>query len=245
MDGHYTYLLLNLAALSVPLLLGLHPKVRYYQKWPGLIFALLTSGLVHIIWDIWKTNAGVWGFNPQFTLAPRFFGLPLEEILFFVVIPFSSLFIYHSLGIVAQVRDREVFADRGERFVRRISIAVATSLLIIGLIFREQIYTFTILGFNALVILLIGYLRPRLFKSLQFWLFILISYVPFLLVNGILTGLPVVVYNNLENWGIRIGTIPLEDFFYSFSMLASYLLATLLWEQFWHNLKSRVKAQPN
>jgi lycopene cyclase domain-containing protein len=39
------------------------------------------------------------------------------------------------------------------------------------------------------------------------------------IVNGILTSKPVVVYNNLENMNIRIGTIPVEDFFYNMTLL--------------------------
>jgi lycopene cyclase domain-containing protein len=51
--------------------------------------------------------------------------------------------------------------------------------------------------------------------------------VPFLIANGVLTGLPVVLYDDAENLAIRAGSIPLEDFFFSFSMLA---LAVLVYD---------------
>jgi lycopene cyclase domain-containing protein len=42
--------------------------------------------------------------------------------------------------------------------------------------------------------------------------------------NSVLTALPVVEYNSVAIWGVRFGTIPVEDFFYNYSMLSFYLL---------------------
>jgi lycopene cyclase domain-containing protein len=50
---------------------------------------------------------------------------------------------------------------------------------------------------------------------------------PFFIVNGVLTALPVVWYNNAEIMGPRIGTIPAEDSMYSMLML---LLTVTLYE---------------
>jgi len=63
-------------------------------------------------------------------------------------------------------------------------------------------------------------------SSVFLYSFILISLGPFLLVNGVLTGLldsvsPPVWYNDSENLGLRLMTMPEEDFFYSFSLLFS------------------------
>jgi lycopene cyclase domain-containing protein len=62
----------------------------------------------------------------------------------------------------------------------------------------------------------------------------LIALIPFLIVNGLLTSIPVVLYNDAENLGIRIYTIPVEDVFYGYALL----LGTILVMQQAHKTKT-------
>ena len=41
-----------------------------------------------------------WTFDPEQTLTARLFGLPLEELGFFVVIPLAGLLTYEAVGVV-------------------------------------------------------------------------------------------------------------------------------------------------
>jgi lycopene cyclase domain-containing protein len=56
-----------------------------------------------------------------------------------------------------------------------------------------------------------------------FSLTFLISLIPFIIVNGVLTGAvtqkPIVWYNQAHILGLRIITIPIEDIYYNLSML--------------------------
>lgn len=67
----------------------------------------------------------------------------------------------------------------------------------------------------------------------------LIHLLPFVIINGILTALPVVSYNNLYNSGIRLGTIPVEDLVYSMLML---LMNVAIYEALYYKSKRKVVA---
>ena len=96
-------------------------------------------------------------------------------------------------------------------------------VLLLSYLFMDKAYTLSVCIFMAVILFILAY-RPQQWFFVFLLSFILISLGPFLLVNGVLTGLldsvsPPVWYNDEENLRIRIMTIPIEDFFYSFSML--------------------------
>lgn len=217
----YTYLLINFFSILVPLLFSFERKMKFYKKWKQLLPALLTTAIVFIVWDYFKTRNGIWSFSEVYTVGIRFFGLPLEELLFFFAIPYSCVFIYESVFYYVK---QPVF----EKYVFSVS-SVISVLALAGAAFSwGQVYTFSVLFLLAIALPL----SVRLFSQDQFDKFMityLISLFPMAVVNGMLTALPVVIYNDAENMGVRIGTIPLEDFIYSFLLLFSNLL---LYEMF-------------
>jgi lycopene cyclase domain-containing protein len=67
------------------------------------------------------------------------------------------------------------------------------------------------------------------FKKLKtFTLSFILSTIPFLIFNGLLTAIPVVIYNRSENLGVRLFTIPLEDVFYGMLLI---LINTLIYQK--------------
>ncbi|UCG00025.1 MAG: lycopene cyclase domain-containing protein [Spirochaetaceae bacterium] len=205
----YLWILLGIAA--VPLVLSFDRKVHYVSRWPAVFAAAGIVGVVYVAWDILKTEAEVWSFAERYAGSFKILGLPLPEILFFLVVPFSCIFIYEVV--------RAYFKEHIVRIPRWIWFTAAAVLVVLAMIFRSQLYTLTVLLSVAVFFALAAAVRPGLLGSRQFWLALLLTYVPFLIFNGLLTAIPVVIYNNAENWGIRVYTIPLEDFFYSFSLL--------------------------
>jgi len=209
---NFTYLLLLLGSLAVPLAFSFKKEVRFYTKLKYLLPAILFSGAIFIMWDIRFEALGIWSFNPEYLLGIYILNLPLEEWLFFVVVPYCCVFIYEILVVKLPHFEKP-------NFFLAISLVLLVAFALVAYFFRQKLYTF----FNFfLLTIYFGYtiFRNR-FKQhyTKFYLTWLISLIPFLVINGFLTALPVVEYNNDHNLGVRIFTIPLEDFFYLFLLL--------------------------
>lgn len=209
--AHYTYLLLNLFTISIPFALSFESKVQFYKKWKYYLPSLFITALLFLIWDYYKTKFGVWQFNDDFIIGIKFFGLPIEEYFFFFTVPYSCTFIYE---VVAYYNKRN-FLTKDIKFV---SIALSFIFLMFSFFVLEKSYTWSVTFGMAFIIPFLIYTLDS-FKFQHFVLMFLISILPMAIVNGVLTALPVVVYNNVENIGIRTITIPVEDYLYSFILL--------------------------
>jgi lycopene cyclase domain-containing protein len=182
------------------------------------------TALLFIVWDIAFTQQGVWGFNPNYITGIYFFNLPMEEVLFFICIPFSSIFIYESL-ITFKVN------DYFKKWETPITYTLIIAFSFMAGLFYDKLYTSFTFGLNALFLTIYLAFIKNKFLS-RFYFAYLIILIPFFIVNGILTGTgikePIVWYNNSENLGIRLLTIPVEDIFYGMLML---MLSITFYEQ--------------
>ena len=208
------YLLLNVVTLSFPLLKSFDSRIAYAKKWKALAPGLLITATFFIIWDVIFTAYGVWGFNPQYLLGIHFFGLPLEEWLFFLVIPFACVFIYECVGYF--IPDIQT-----PPFLPYLSRIIALLLIALSLLHADRMYTYWNFMFGGIFLGYISIRKPMWLG--RFWVAYLLHLIPFFIVNGILTGSwieeQVVWYNNEENLNIRLFTIPIEDSVYSLLLL--------------------------
>ncbi len=204
--AHYIYLALILFTLSYPLYKSFEEKINYVSKWKFLFPAIISSAIFFIAWDIWFTKIGVWKFNPDYILGIYILNLPIEEWLFFIVIPFACIFIY-------EVMNYFVKKDVLKNYTPLITIVLVIFLVAFSVIYADRIYTFITFSLLAFFLLTHQYVIKSDYLG-KFYLAWLICIIPFLIVNGVLTAMPVLIYNNAENMAIRIITIPLEDFFY-------------------------------
>ncbi|MDO8930550.1 MAG: lycopene cyclase domain-containing protein [Bacteroidota bacterium] len=222
---NYTYLLLLIASIAVPLALSFDKNVQYYKNLKYILPAILVTAALFIVWDINFTKANVWSFNHEYTLGKDIKGLPIEEWLFFLVIPYACVFIYEVLKFYLK---KQELANPFLAF----SLFLMVGFALISYFFRHQAYTFLTFLFSAV------YLGYTVFRNkfkpyiTKFYYAYFVSLLPFLIVNGILTSMPVVEYNFAHILNIRIINIPIEDFSYLFLML---LMVTTIYENLKEN----------
>ncbi|MDX2190490.1 MAG: lycopene cyclase domain-containing protein [Bacteroidota bacterium] len=213
--NHFSYFLIDILTVLFPIVWSFEKKMNFVQKWRFLIPGLIATAIFFLIWDGVFTYLGVWGFNPDYNLGINIINLPLEEVLFFICMPFASMFVYETVYFLWKGRIRA-------GILHQISIVITFFCLLFGMYHYDKWYTCVAFVGSGL---LLGY-HCSMKNSLdheKFWVSYLIILIPFTLVNGILTGAitsePIVWYNNTENLGIRFITIPIEDFAYNMLLL--------------------------
>lgn len=212
----YTYLLLNIATISFPFLWSFEGRMSFYKNWYALFPAIALTAAIFITWDHYFTDWGIWGFNLKYITGISFFGLPIEEWLFFFTVPYACIFIYESLNYYFK---KNIFYGCGVKILLAFQV-LAITMAVVNI---NKWYTSTAF-FLASILLPTYYLFHGQKMLEKFFVLYLVHLIPFFIVNGALTALPVVTYNNEENLAIRMGTIPVEDAIYSMCLLLMNLL---------------------
>ena len=211
---NYLYLLINITSILIPFIFSFYHKTSFFPIWKKLFPGYIIMTTIYLIWDIIFTRMGIWGFNDQYLIGVKIFFLPLEEWLFFLCIPFASLFIHYN-----KVRLQPKWQLSKSKTKSTVIIIITALLLILFQNFGKLYTTTTFITTIILLILVMDKNISLLQDFLVSYTFILI---PFFIINGILTGSfivdQIVWYNNDHNMGIRIGTIPFEDIFYGMTL---------------------------
>jgi len=209
----YTYLLIDIGCILIPFLASFYPKHAFYKEWKAFFASNFLVAIFFLIWDAYFTLNSIWGFNPDYLTGIYIFNLPIEEVLFFVSIPYACVFTYFALKYLLENNPLT-------RIHKILTILFIGFLLTVGLLSLDKWYTG--LTFLMTAIYLIFKLIGKKDLSYHYLAYFLI--LPFFfLSNGILTGSflesPIVWYNNDENLGIRMFTIPVEDTFYGMLLI--------------------------
>ena len=216
------YLLLNLGSVSVPFLYSFHPRLQLHKRFLWIFISILLTMGIFIPWDVIFTMNGIWGFNDTYFLGSKFLSLPIEEWLFFICIPFACVFTHYALLLY--------FPNfkLNKATTKWICIGLISLLFVLAVMNYDKWYT--LINFSLAIPLTVLVYKYNTQLLQHFFLTFLVMLIPFFIVNGILTGSfiedQVVWYNNAENLGIRMGTIPVEDSIYAYTLILCNLFLT-------------------
>jgi lycopene cyclase domain-containing protein len=213
--SNFLYAAILLFSVFIPAIFTFEPNFKFHKKAPKLLIAILVGAILFIAWDIKFTEMGVWGFNSTYYLGLKFFDLPIEEILFFFIIPYSCIFLHEAFYYHFDIDPLK----KVSKFISGFLIIFCSAIALINI---DKAYTLTAMSALTLVLMAAEFVFKNKEMS-RFYLVFLIVIVFFAIDNGILTGsfIPgeVVWYNDEENLGFRFGTIPFEDIFYGMSLI--------------------------
>jgi len=215
------YLLFNLVILAGPVIFSFESKVRFVSRWPQAFGAVGVALIPFVIWDVLVVQRH-WWFNPRYTTGAVIAGLPVEEILFFVSAPFACLFVW---DVFFANREAGVLLDN--RIVRT-GIA-GGGLAAVPLLWFGYEYAGTVLLALTVVAGLDQVLRTRLLRQGRTYRYLGVVTLFILLFNGYLTFRPLVLYADSYLLGLRILTIPVEDFLYGYALV---ILTVLIYHRF-------------
>ncbi len=114
---HYSYVLIFISICAIGVNFGF--RLQFSKK---LKLFLLTDSLilvVYLIWDFWAISKGSWFFDADQILGVMLLGkLPIEEFLFFIIVPLMTVLTYLALikltgwqKLTDEGKDKEAASD--------------------------------------------------------------------------------------------------------------------------------------
>jgi lycopene cyclase domain-containing protein len=99
--GQLTYLGLLAGCLVVTAPLELVLRVRVYARWRRFLLAVLPEFVVFVAWVLYAIAQGHWHYDAELILGDRLpGGIPLEEVLFFLVVPLCAVLAFEAVAKV-------------------------------------------------------------------------------------------------------------------------------------------------
>ncbi|HLG31913.1 MAG TPA: lycopene cyclase domain-containing protein [Ignavibacteriaceae bacterium] len=207
---NFEYLIFNAVVISGPAFFGSQKCCYIWDRWKQILIAVAIPAIPFLLWDVLVTGTH-WNFNPDFVSEIKIINLPIEEILFFITVPFACLFTWEM--IIRKAKEK-IINLKWLRILLHFSLLAGIYFFSVG-----KQYTGLTLCFIFLANLVDQLLKTNLLFDRRFYFYLLLIAIFTLIFNGYLTWRPVVTYGVEYQLDFRIITIPVEDFFYGISLL--------------------------
>lgn len=221
----FTYILVLFFIVIICFIASFDKRLQFNKHFGAFLKASVLVAIPFIAWDVWFTAKGVWWFNINYTMGLNIAGLPLEEWLFFIFIPFSCIFTYYSIDKFFEMEWLSGFNN----LIVFVTVIVCS---VTALLYYDKIYTLITSLSAILTVVYLHFIAKADWISKASLVFTILM-LGFLPVNGILTGTgletPIVNYNPDDFLGIRILTIPIEDSVYGYTQ---FLLVLYFFKHF-------------
>ncbi len=206
----YEYLIFDLLIFISPFI------AKYFfvkLNFPDLKRTIISTIITASIFTIWD-NLVVgyfWEFNPQYITGIYLLRLPLEEWVFFLVVPYACLFIWQNL--------ENRFNDSSLPDYYQRTLIILLLLLSVWFFIDKKLYTSSDLFIFSIVIWLDMLLQTNLIFTIKGLLFTIITLILTFVFNYYLTARPVVLYAPEMKTNINFISIPVEDFIFGLSLM--------------------------
>jgi lycopene cyclase domain-containing protein len=101
----YQYLILMGLCLLVTLPLEFVVGARVWRRPRRLATALAPAFALFVVWDLWASASGTWGFDSRYTVGLTLpGGMVVEELVFFLVVPICGLLTLEAVRILLGAR---------------------------------------------------------------------------------------------------------------------------------------------
>ncbi|MFH1691202.1 MAG: lycopene cyclase domain-containing protein [Candidatus Omnitrophota bacterium] len=98
------YMVVLMLSLSVPLVCSFWPPLKFYSHFRALLCSIFSVALIYGAWDVVAVYRHHWFFNPDGIWSFKIINLPVEEVLFFIVIPFCCIFTWEAVLFIMKKR---------------------------------------------------------------------------------------------------------------------------------------------
>ncbi|WP_118196495.1 lycopene cyclase domain-containing protein [Albibacterium indicum] len=223
----YTYSLVLFFSVVICFIASFDRRILFNRHFGAFIKSAILVAIPFIAWDVWFTAKGVWWFNTDYTLGIALAGLPIEEWLFFICIPFSCVFTYFCFDKFF----RWEWLSGLNNLIVFVSVIICS---VMALLHFDKIYTLITATATITTLIYLHFFAKAdwIGKASLVFTILMLGFFP---VNGVLTGTgletPIVNYNPGDFLGIRILTIPIEDAVYGYTQ---FLLVLYFFKRFKH-----------